>query len=275
MQGVLAGLPSGIPGIGLEIEGAVQHAPQPGRHSIRCSLKVNHRIDERAQYHLFCTSKSANTTCPKGPSRVLCRDIFDIFDYMNFSMPRANEIKKGMVLNYNGKLLLVKDIDIQSPTARGAATLYKMRFSDVRTGLKVEERFKGDDIVDTVTLTRRYVDFSYVDGNEYVFMDKEDYTPYTFTKDQIEEELLFMPEGGMPDMQVLTWDGQLLALELPQTVDLEIVETAPGIKGASASARNKPATLSTGLVIQVPEYLSPGEKIRIHIEERRYMGRAD
>ena len=123
-------------------------------------------------------------------------------------MPRANEIKKGMVLNYNGKLLLVKDIDIQSPTARGAATLYKMRFSDVRTGLKVEERFKGDDIVDTVTLTRRYVDFSYVDGNEYVFMDKEDYTPYTFTKDQIEEELLFMPEGGMPDMQVLTWDGQ-------------------------------------------------------------------
>ncbi len=58
-------------------------------------------------------------------------------------MPRANEIKKGMVLNYNGKLLLVKDIDIQSPTARGAATLYKMRFSDVRTGLKVEERFKG------------------------------------------------------------------------------------------------------------------------------------
>lgn len=88
-------------------------------------------------------------------------------------MPRANEIKKGMVLNYNGKLLLVKDIDIQSPTARGAATLYKMRFSDVRTGLKVEERFKGDDIVDTVTLTRRYVDFSYVDGNEYVFMDKE------------------------------------------------------------------------------------------------------
>ena len=67
----------------------------------------------------------------------------------------------------------------------------------------------------------------------------------------------------------------LLALELPQTVDLEIVETAPGIKGASASARNKPATLTTGLVVQVPEYLSAGEKIRIHIEEKRYMCRAD
>ena len=94
-------------------------------------------------------------------------------------------------------------------------------------------------------------------------------------KEQIEEELQFIPEGGMPDMQVLTWDGQLLALELPQTVDLEIIETAPGIKGASASSRTKPATMSTGLVIQVPEYLTTGEKIRIHIEECRYMGRAD
>ncbi|AFJ46446.1 elongation factor P-like protein YeiP [Shimwellia blattae] len=190
-------------------------------------------------------------------------------------MARANEIKRGMAVNYNGKLLLVKDIDIQSPSARGAATLYKMRFSDVRTGQKVEERFKGDDILDTITLTRRAVDFSYIDGNEYVFMDKEDYTPYIFTKEMIEDELQFIPEGGMPDMQVLTWDGQLLALELPQTVDLEIVETAPGIKGASASSRTKPATLNTGLVIQVPEYLTSGEKIRIHIPERRFMGRAD
>lgn len=190
-------------------------------------------------------------------------------------MPRANEIKKGMAINYNGKLLLVKDIDIQAPSARGAATLYKMRFSDVRSGMKVEERFKGDDILDTVTLTRRFVSFSYVDGNEYVFMDDEDYTPYIFNREQIEEELLFLPEGGMPGMQVLTWDGQLLALELPQTVDLEITDTAPGIKGASASARPKPATLSTGVVVLVPEYLSAGEKIRVHIAERRYMGRAE
>ena len=190
-------------------------------------------------------------------------------------MARANEIKRGMAVSYNGKLLLVKDIEVQSPSARGASTLYKMRFTDIRSGMKVEERFKGDDIIDTISLSRRQVTFSYIDGDEYVFMDDEDYTPYNFKQDQIAEELLFIPEGGMPDMQVLTWDGVLLALELPQTVDLEIVETAPGIKGASASARNKPATLTTGLVVQVPEYLSAGEKIRIHIEEKRYMGRAD
>lgn len=122
-------------------------------------------------------------------------------------MARANEIKRGMAISYNGKLLLVKDIDVQSPSARGASTLYKMRFSDVRTGLKVEERFKGDDILDTISLSRRKVNFSYIDGEEYVFMDDEDYTPYIFKKDQIEDELLFIPEGGLPGMQVLTLDG--------------------------------------------------------------------
>lgn len=190
-------------------------------------------------------------------------------------MPRANEIKKGMAVSFNGKLLLVKDIDVQSPSARGASTLYKMRFTDIRTGLKVEERFKGDDIIDTISLSRRQVTFSYIDGDEYVFMDDEDYTPYVFKKEQIEEELLFIPEGGIPGIQVLTMDGQVLALELPQTLDMVITETTPGIKGASASARTKPATMSTGLVVQVPEYLSSGDKIRIHIAERRYMSRAD
>ncbi len=97
-------------------------------------------------------------------------------------MAKANEIKRGMAVNLNGKLLLVKDIDVQSPSARGASTLYKMRFSDVRTGLKVEERFKGDENLDTITLTRRAVNFSYIDGDEYVFMDDEDYTPYNFKK---------------------------------------------------------------------------------------------
>ncbi|CAG9417309.1 MULTISPECIES: elongation factor P-like protein YeiP [Providencia] len=190
-------------------------------------------------------------------------------------MAKANEIKRGFAINYNGKLLLVKDIDIQSPSARGASTLYKMRFTDVKTGQKVEERFKGDDILDTISLTRRAVSFSYIDGDEYVFMDNEDYTPYIFKKSDIEEELLFIPEEGLPGMQVLTMDGQVLALELPQTVDMVIVETTPAIKGASASARTKPATMPTGLTVQVPEYLTTGEKIRIHIPERRYMGRCD
>lgn len=190
-------------------------------------------------------------------------------------MAKANEIKRGDAVTYNGKLLLVKDIDVQSPSARGASTLYKMRFTDVKTGSKVEERFKGDDIIETIELIRRPVSFSYIDGDEYVFMDNEDYTPFIFKKAQIEEELLFIPEGGINGIQVLMADGEVVALELPQTVDLEIIETSPSIKGASASARTKPATLSTGLVIQVPEYIDNNEKVKIHIAERRYMSRAE
>ncbi|MBC9130079.1 elongation factor P-like protein YeiP [Frischella sp. Ac48] len=190
-------------------------------------------------------------------------------------MAKANEVKRGDAISYNGKLLLVKDIEVQSPSARGASTLYKMRFSDVKTGLKVEERFKGDDILDTIELSRRPVTFSYIDGDEYVFMDDEDFTPYSFKQDQIEDELLFIPEGGIPGIQVLTVDGQIIALELPQTVELQIIETNPGIKGASASARTKPAKLTTGLTVQVPEYINNGEKIKIHVVERRFMSRAD
>ncbi len=190
-------------------------------------------------------------------------------------MAKANEIKKGSAIQYNGKLLLVKDIEIQSPSARGASTLYKMRFTDVKTGYKVEERFKGDELLETISLSRRPVTFSYIDGDEYIFMDDEDYTPYQFKHEQIEDELLFMPDGGIPGLQVLMVEDQIIALELPQTVDMEIIETTPVIKGASASARTKPAKMSTGLVIQVPEYLSSGEKIRIHVTERRYMSRAD
>ncbi|WP_392561717.1 elongation factor P-like protein YeiP [Orbus sturtevantii] len=190
-------------------------------------------------------------------------------------MPKANEVKRGDAISYNGKLLLVKDIEVQSPSARGASTLYKMRFADVKTGLKVEERFKGDDILDLIELNRRAVNFSYIDGDEYVFMDDEDFTPYSFKQEQIEEELLFIPEGGIAGLHVLTVDDQIIALELPQTVELEIIETNPGIKGASASARTKPAKLTTGLTVQVPEYINNGEKIKIHVAERRFMSRAD
>ena len=89
-------------------------------------------------------------------------------------MAKATDIKRGDAVNLNGKILLVRDIDVQNPSARGAATLYKMRFTDITTGLKVEERFKGDDQLETAELQRRKVSFSYSEGDEYVFMDDED-----------------------------------------------------------------------------------------------------
>ncbi len=189
-------------------------------------------------------------------------------------MPKATDIKRGDVVELNGELLRVRDIEVHSPSARGAATLYKMRFSNVRTGLKQEERFKGDDLLTTVELQRRPVTFSYEDGDDMVFMDSEDFTQFTFKRNEIEDELGFITES-VDGLSVLLAGEDIIGLELPQSVELPIVETAPAMKGASASARTKPATFSTGLVIQVPEYLEAGERVRIHTGERRFMGRAD
>nr|WP_086937638.1 elongation factor P-like protein YeiP [Thaumasiovibrio occultus] len=189
-------------------------------------------------------------------------------------MPRASEIKRGAAVSLNGKLLVVKSIDVQSPSARGAATLYRMRFKDVVTGGKVEERFKGDDMVETVDLNRRQVSFSYIDGDDYIFMDNEDFSQYTLSGADIEDELLFITDG-MEGLLVLAVEERAVGLELPASVEMVIEETDPSIKGASASARTKPARFATGLVVQVPEYISTGEKVKINTAERKFMSRAD
>ncbi len=189
-------------------------------------------------------------------------------------MPRASELKRGVAVEYNGKLLLVKHIDVHSPSARGAATLYKTRFSDITTGGKVEHSFKGDDMLTPVDLNRHSVNFSYIDGDDYIFMDNEDYSQFSFRKTDIEDEILFISEST-EGLVVLTVDGKSVGLELPQSVELEIIETDPSIKGASASSRTKPARFGSGLTVQVPEYISSGEKVRVNTADKKFMGRAD
>jgi len=189
-------------------------------------------------------------------------------------MPKASEIKKFAAIEHNGKVLLVKEISKLTPSGRAGASLYRMRLYDVATGAKSDESFKADEMINLADFSRHQVTFSYIDGDEYVFMDSEDYTPYNFNKESISEELLFITEETN-GLQVLTVDGSPVALELPATVELVIVETDPSIKGASASARTKPAILSTGLTVQVPEYIANGEKIKINTAEHKFMSRAD
>ncbi len=189
-------------------------------------------------------------------------------------MAKASDIKKGSAVTVKGKKLLVKEIDVQSPGARGAATLYRMRFTDLETGTKVEDRFKGDEVLTEIDLSKRPVNFSYIDGEEYIFMDSEDYSQFNFNKETIKEELLYITEE-IEGLQVMIIDGQAVALEIPQSVEMVIEETSPSIKGASASARTKPATFITGLVVQVPEYLSAGERVKINTSDKRFMGRAN
>lgn len=189
-------------------------------------------------------------------------------------MPKASELKRGMAVEYSGKMLMIKLVTVHSPSARGAATLYKMRFNEIGTGGKVEHTFKGDDMLTLVEVNHRPVMFSYIDGDDYIFMDSEDYSQYLFKLEDIEEEMLFINESTL-GLQILTVDDKTVAIELPQFVELEIVETDPSIKGASAAARTKPAKFASGLTVQVPEYISNGEKVKINTAEKKFMGRAD
>ncbi|PCI61168.1 MAG: elongation factor P-like protein YeiP [Gammaproteobacteria bacterium] len=188
-------------------------------------------------------------------------------------MPKASEIKKNAAIEHNGKTLIVRDIQRSVPQGRAGGSLYRMRMYDVVTGGKVDETFKADEMLKFAELSRHPVMFSYIDGDEYVFMDSNDYTPYHLNKDSISEEILFINEET-EGLQLIIVDETPVSIDLPATVDLVITETDPSIKGASASARTKPATLSTGLVIQVPEHISRGDKVKVNTVENKFMGRA-
>ena len=188
-------------------------------------------------------------------------------------MPKASDIKKNTAIEFNNSVYIIKDIERSVPQGRAGGSLYRMRMYDVVSGAKTDETFKDSDMLALADLIRRNVMYSYVDGDELVFMDNEDYTPYNLNKESIAEEVLFIDENTQ-GLQVVIVDGSPVGIELPASVDLEIVETDPSIKGGSATARTKPAILSTGLSVQVPEHISTGDKIRVNTAEKKFMGRA-
>lgn len=188
-------------------------------------------------------------------------------------MPKASDIKKNTAIEHNGKVYLVKEVAKSAVCGRAGGSLYRIRMYEVATGAKVDESFKSDDMITLADFSRRAVTFSYIDGEEYVFMDSEDYTPYNLHKDAIAEQTPFITENTS-DLQVFIVNDIPVALDLPSSVDLAIIETDPSIKGASATARTKPATLSTGLIIQVPEYIPNGDTVKVNTTDHKFMSRA-
>ena len=188
-------------------------------------------------------------------------------------MPYAREVKKGQIVEIDNTYYQVRQVESKSPSARGAQTLYKVRFNAVPGGQKLEQTLTGDILLADVDLQRRPVTLLYKEGNECTFMDSEDYSQYLVNVSTIEEQLLYIADG-IEGLIALLVEGQLLAIDLPPSVALEITDTSPSIKGASAAARTKPAQLSTGLEVQVPEYLAIGEIIKINTETGKFMSRA-
>ena len=186
---------------------------------------------------------------------------------------KASELKRGLVLDLDGRKILIRHLDVQSPSSRSGSTLYKVRGHDIVTRQKFEARYKGDENIDTVEYGRRPVQFLYRDADGCTFMDKQSFEQHTLADDMLEEELKYLDEN-LDGILAMVADDAILGIELPATVNLEITETAPAMKAASSSARTKPATLSTGLVLQVPEYLTPGEAIKINTATGEFVSRA-
>jgi len=188
-------------------------------------------------------------------------------------MPKASDLKRGMVVEVNDEPYSVREIEVRNPSSRGASTLYKVRFNHLKTKQKLDETLKGDDFLKEVDCEKKLVQFSYKDDDGYTFMSLEDYEQYTINEEDIIDEKPYLVEGLEGVIAVLL-DGILVAIELPAAVTMAIIDTAPGIKGASATARTKPASFATGLEIQVPEYIEPGEVIKVNTVSGKFMSRA-
>jgi len=187
---------------------------------------------------------------------------------------KAYDIKKGNVVEHNGGVYQVRDIERSSPQGRGGNVKYRFTLYSVPGGNKLDLSLGAEDELREVELTRRQATYSYRDGEAFVFLDDEDYTPYTLDADLVGDAAGYIVDD-LSGCYVQLIDDTPVALQLPQSVAIEVVETPPELKGGTATKRPKPATLSTGIEILVPEYVASGEKVWVNTTTGEFAGRAD
>jgi len=188
-------------------------------------------------------------------------------------VPKACDLKRGSIVEINGAPHAVKQVEAKSPSSRGAATLYKIRFTNLVTKQKLDESYKGDDFLRDIDCVRTQVQYSYLDGDLFMFMDLEDYSQHGLMREDLEDRLGYLTEG-LEGITALLVDGKIIDIELPQSVALTITDTSPGIKGSTATGRTKPAMMATGIEIQVPEYLENGETVKVNTGTGKFISRA-
>ena len=185
----------------------------------------------------------------------------------------AKDIKRGAIVNFNGAPCMIETVSVQSPSARGAATFYKYRARNLITKQKVDITLRGGEMLDEADFQRRPVKFLYSDASDMIFMDQENYEQYSLAKEDIEDESNYINEE-LEGLLALIYNDQCVGVQVPVAVELKVVQCDPSVKGDSATGRTKPATLETGLVVQVPEYLKEGEVIKVDTRSGEYLSRA-
>ncbi len=182
---------------------------------------------------------------------------------------RYSEVRKGMVIVHEGQLCYVVDRDLKTPGNLPSKLTLKLK--NLKTGFVNEQRVHPEDKVDQAYLEKRDMQYLYKDNDGYVFMDIESYDQITLSPDLVEDLMPYLKEGNKAT--VTFNDGRALSLELPATVELQVVDTEPSIKGATAQAQFKPALLETGLKVTVPPFINTGETILVDTRDGKYLSR--
>ena len=188
-------------------------------------------------------------------------------------MPKACELQRGDIVALIASPCMVEEFKVSTPSARGASSVYHLRFRNLVTKTKVDHSVKGDVMYPPIDFEKRVVQYLFHDQEQYTFMDTEDFTQFVLMEEDISEQIQYLVEE-MENIFALISEGKILAIEIPPSVNLKIVECDPSMRAASATARTKNAVLETGLHIQVPDYIENGEIVRIDTRNAKYMSRA-
>ncbi|BAV98557.1 elongation factor P-like protein EfpL [Lysobacter enzymogenes] len=187
---------------------------------------------------------------------------------------KAYDVKKGNVIEHNNTVYQVRDIERSSPQGRGGNVKFRFTMYSVPGGTKFDLSAGAEDELKEVELSRRQATYSYKDGDAFVFLDDEDYTPYTLDADVVGDAAGYII-ADLGGFYVQIIDDQPVGLQLPASVSLEVIETPPELKGGTATKRPKPAKLETGIEIMVPEYIGTGERVLVNTATGEFAGRAD
>lgn len=185
-------------------------------------------------------------------------------------MLQATQLRPGMVIKFNNELYSIFRTEHRTPgNLRG---FVQVRMRNLRTGAMIEHRFSSEDRVEKAILDEQEMEYLYDDGEFYYFMNTETFEQMHFTTDLLGDSVLYLTPQLR--LKVEFYEGKPIGVELPPTVDMTVVETEPGLKGATVSNVTKPAKLETGLVVQVPPFIEAGERIRVNTSEGTYQERA-
>lgn len=181
----------------------------------------------------------------------------------------ANDLRPGMVIKHNGELFSIFKAEHRTPGNLRAFVQAKMR--NLRSGAIQDHRFRSEDDVERAVIDETEMQYLYSDGDSFHFMNTENYEQLHLHKDVVGDRAQYLVPDGT--LKVEFYEGRPIDLALPPTVDLKVVETEPGIRGGSATNVGKPAKLETGLIVQVPPFISEGETIRVDTSAGTYLER--